>query len=105
MGAAAPRDMHAVFALLIGLPRDSGYKPGYSGFRKTPGETPGISPDTPGSGHSGGNSGYRPGNSVLGSPDTPGIRPDTPDFFGNVLGQRVQFLCKLLVVVSSHWLF
>ena len=36
-------------------------------------ETPGISPDTPGLGHSGGNSG-------LGSPDTPGIHPDTPDF-------------------------
>ena len=45
-------------------------------------ETPGISPDTPGLEHSGGNSAYMPGNSGLGSPDTPGIRPDTPDFWG-----------------------
>ena len=45
-------------------------------------ETPGISPDTPGLGYSGRNSGYRPENSGLGSPDTPGIRPDTPDFWG-----------------------
>ena len=37
-------------------------------------ETPGISPDTPDLEHSGENSGYRPGNSGLGSPDTPGIR-------------------------------
>ena len=63
-------------------PGDSGYKPGYSGFWNTPGETPGISPDTPDLGHSRGNSGYRPGNSGLGGPDTPGIRPDTPDFLG-----------------------
>ena len=59
---------------------DSGYNPGYSGFLNTPGDTPVISPDTPGLGNSGGNSGYRPGNSGLGSPDTPSICLDTPDF-------------------------
>ena len=32
MGAAAPRDMYVVFALLLGLHGDSGYKPGYSGL-------------------------------------------------------------------------
>ena len=79
-------------------PGDSGYKPGYSGFWKTPGETPGISLDTPGLGHSGGNSGYRPENSGLGS-------PDTPDFWGMFWARECNFLCKLLVVASSHWLF
>ena len=41
--------------------------------------TPGISPDTPDLEHSGESSGYRPGNSGLGSPDTPGINLDTPE--------------------------
>jgi len=41
-------------------------------------DTPGISPDTPDLEHSGENSGYRPGNSGLGSPDTPEI-PDVLD--------------------------
>ena len=72
-------------------PGDSVYKPGYSGFWKTPGETPGISPDTPDLGHSGENSGYRPGNSGLGSPDTPGIRPDTPDFWGMFWARECNF--------------
>ena len=61
-------------------------------------ETPGISPDTPGLGHSGENSGYRPGNSGLGG-------SGYSRFLGNVLGLGVQFLCKLLIVASSHWLF
>ena len=61
-------------------------------------ETPGISPDTPGLGHSGGNSGYSPENSGLGS-------PDTPDFWGMFWARECNFLCKLLVVASSHWLF
>ena len=47
MGAAAPRDMHAVFALLLGLPGDSGYNPGYSGFGTLRGKTPSIGPETP----------------------------------------------------------
>ena len=34
-------------------------------------ETSGIRPETPGFEHSGGNSGYRPGNSGFGSPDIP----------------------------------
>ena len=42
-------------------------------------ETPGMSPDTPDLEHSGESSGYRPGNSGLGSPETPGINPDTPE--------------------------
>ena len=42
-------------------------------------ETPGISPDTPDLEHSGENSGYRPGNSGLGSPDALVNSPDTPD--------------------------
>ena len=42
-------------------------------------ETLSISPDTPDLEHSGKRSGYRPGNSGLGSPDTPGINPDTPE--------------------------
>ena len=62
-------------------PGDSGYKPRILRVLNTLGETPGISPDTPGLGYSGRNSGYRPGNSGLGSPDTPGIRPDTLDFW------------------------
>ena len=36
-------------------------------------------PDTPGLEHSGGNSGYRPGNSGLGGPDTPDNGSDIPD--------------------------
>ena len=56
---------------------DSGYKPGYSVFLNTPGETPGISPDTPGLGYSG-------GNSELWSPDTPDMNPDIPGFIRTV---------------------
>ena len=56
------------------------------------------SPETPGFEHSGGNSGYRPGNSGLGS-------ADTPDFWGMFWARECNFLCKLLVVASSHWLF
>ena len=37
------------------------------------------------------NSGYRPGNSGLGSPDTPGIRPDTPDFWGMFWAREYNF--------------
>ena len=55
-------------------------------------ETPGISPETPDFEHSGGYSGYRPGNSGFGSPDTPenvvpdtpGIFPDAPDFWSRI---------------------
>ena len=65
-------------------PGDSRYKPGYSGFLNTTGETPGINPDTPGLGPSGGNSGYRPGNSGLRSPDTPDMNPDIPGFIRTV---------------------
>ena len=42
-------------------------------------ETPGISPDTPDLEYSRESSGYRPGNSGLGSPNTPGINPDTSE--------------------------
>ena len=65
-------------------PGDSGYKPGYSGFLNTPGETPGICPDVLGLGPSGGNSRYRPGNSGLRSPDTPDMNPDIPGFIRTV---------------------
>ena len=54
-------------------------------------ETPGISPDTPDLEHSGESSGYRPGNSGLGSPDTPGIRPDTSDFWGMFWARECNF--------------
>ena len=47
-------------------------------------ETPSINPETPGFEHSGGNSGYRPGNSGLRSPDTPDMNPDIPGFIRTV---------------------
>ena len=47
-------------------------------------ESPGISPETPGFEHSGGNSGYRPGNSGLGG-------PDTPDFWGMFWARECNF--------------
>ena len=36
-------------------------------------------------------SGFRPGNSGLGSPDTSGIRPDTPDFWGMFWARECNF--------------
>ena len=51
-------------------------------------ETPDISPDTMDLEHSGENSGYRPGNSGLGSPDTPSRCPDTPGFWVFLGGQE-----------------
>ena len=47
-------------------------------------ETPGISPDTPDLEYSGENSGYRPGNSGLGS-------PNTPDFWGMFWARECNF--------------
>ena len=72
-------------------PGDSGYKPGYSGFGTLRGKTPSISPDTPDLEHSRENSGYRHGNSGLGSPDTSGIRSDTPDFWGMFWARECNF--------------
>ena len=53
-------------------PGDSGYKPGNSGFWDTPGETPGIGPETPD---------FR-------NPDTPGMSPEIPGF-NRTVGCRI----------------
>ena len=66
-------------------------------------ETPGISPDTPNLEHSGESSGYRPGNSGLGSPDTPGINPDTPEISGcSGLNSGYSGFCSIIDVGLSQ---